>query len=201
MKSGFHSEDISELMNGVLKSAALLNKEIESHFGMSSARILTLLAFTEKEIMRMSELSEEMSLTTSTSTRMIDSLVKEGFVERGYDKFDRRLVTVELTGNGKKISKDIKAYRDMYLTKSSSTRKIDNLVKEGFVERGYEKNERRLVTVSLTGNGKKIAKDIKAFRGIYFESIKDKVKESGEEEMVASLKTLIDAFGNFKSRL
>ena len=148
MKSGFHSEDISELMNGVLKSAALLNKEIESHFGMSSARILTLLAFTEKEIMRMSELSEEMSLTTSTSTRMIDSLVKEGFVERGYDKFDRRLVTV-----------------------------------------------------GLTGNGKKIAKDIKAFRGIYFESIKDKVKESGEEEMVASLKTLIDAFGNFKSRL
>ncbi len=148
MKSGFRSGEISELMNSVLKSVILLNKEMESHFGMSSARILTLLAFTEKEIMRMSELSKAMSLTTSTSTRMIDSLVKEGFVERGHDKFDRRLVTV-----------------------------------------------------GLTGNGKKIAKDIKAFRGGYFESIKDKVKESGEEEMVASLKTLIDAFGNFKSRL
>ncbi len=148
MKSEFQRGEISELMNDVLKSVSLLNKEIESHFGMSSARILTLLAFTEKEIMRMSELSEAMSLTTSTSTRMIESLVKEGFVERGYDKFDRRLVTVELTGNGRKIAKDIKAFRERY-----------------------------------------------------FDSIKGEIKESGEEEMISSLKTLIDAFGNFRSRL
>ena len=148
MKSEFHNGDIGGLMNGVLKSVALLNKEIESYFGMSTARILTLLAFTEKKIMRMSELSETMSLTTSTSTRMIDSLVKEGFVERGYDKYDRRLVTVGLTGNGKKIAEDIKAFRDRY-----------------------------------------------------FDSIKDKVKDNGEEEMILSLKTLIDAFGTFKSQL
>ncbi len=148
MKSEFHNGDIGGLMNGVLKSVALLNKEIESYFGMSTARILTLLAFTEKKIMRMSELSETMSLTTSTSTRMIDSLVKEGFVERGYDKYDRRLVTVGLTGNGKKIAEDIKAFRDRY-----------------------------------------------------FDSIKAKVKDNGEEEMIMSLKTLIDAFRNFKSQL
>ncbi len=148
MKSEFHNGDIGGLMNGVLKSVALLNKEIESYFGMSTARILTLLAFTEKKIMRMSELSGTMSLTTSTSTRMIDSLVKEGFVERGYDKYDRRLVTVGLTGNGKKIAEDIKAFRDRY-----------------------------------------------------FDSIKAKVKDNGEEEMIMSLKTLIDAFRNFKSQL
>ncbi len=148
MKSEFHNSDISELMKDVLKSVTLLNKEMESHFGMSSARILTLLAFTEKKTMRMNELSEAMSLTTSTSTRMVDSLVKEGFVERGYDKFDRRLVTVGLTGNGKKIAKDIKAFRDRY-----------------------------------------------------FDSIKDKVKDNGKEEMILSLMTLIDAFENFKSQL
>ena len=148
MKSEFQNGDISGLMNDVLKSVILLNKEIESHFGMSSARTLTLLAFTEKETMRMSELSEAVSLTTSTSTRMIDSLVREGIVERGYDKFDRRLVTVELTGNGKKIARDIKAFRDRY-----------------------------------------------------FDSIKDKVKYNGKEEMISSLKTLIDAFGSFKSQL
>ena len=148
MKNELRNRNISDLMNDVLKNVTLLNKEVESHFGMSSARILTLLAFTEKEIMRMNELSEAMSLTTSTSTRMIDSLVKEGFVERGYDKFDRRLVTVELTGNGKKIAKDIKAFRERY-----------------------------------------------------FDSIKDKIKDNGEEEMIASLNALIDAFENFKSQL
>lgn len=115
---------------------------------MSSSRILTLLAFTEKERMHMNELSKEMSLNTSTSTRMIDGLVKEGYAERGYDRFDRRLVTV-----------------------------------------------------GLTGKGRKVAKDIKAFRERYFDSIKAKVKDKGEKEMIASLKTLIDAFGNFKSQL
>ncbi len=148
MKNELRNRNISDLMNDVLKNVTLLNKEIESHFGMSSARILTLLVFTEKEIMQMNELSGVMSLTTSASTRMIDSLVEEGFVERGYDKFDRRLVTVELTGSGRKIAKDIKAFRERY-----------------------------------------------------FDSIKDKVKDNGEEEMIASLNTLIDAFEDFKSQL
>lgn len=89
----------------------------------------------------------------------------------------------------------------MSLTTSTFTCMIDNLVKEGFVERGYDKFDRRLVTVELTGNGEKIAKDIKAFRNRYFNSIKDEIKESGEEETITSLKTLIGAFGNFRSRL
>lgn len=148
MQNETYNGEISKLMNEVLKSIILLNKEIEAHFGMSLSRILTLLTFTEKRTMRMNELSDAMSLTTSTSTRMIDNLVKEGLVERDHDKFDRRLVNV-----------------------------------------------------GLTGKGKKVAKDIKAFRGRYFESIKDTVKDNGTEAMIASLKNLIDAFGNFKSQL
>jgi len=148
MKGDLRSENINSLMDGVLKSFVLLNKEIESYFGMSAARILTLLAFTEKKTMYMNELSKAMSLNTSTSTRMIDGLVKEGFVERGYDQFDRRLVIVGLTSKGKKVAKDIKTFRDKY-----------------------------------------------------FDLIKEKVKDSGKEEMIMSLNTLIDAFGNFKLQL
>ncbi len=55
--------------------------------------------------------------------------------------------------------------------------------------------------MELTGNGKKISKDIKAFRDMYFGSIKDKVKDNGKKEMISSLKTLIDAFEDFKSQL
>lgn len=148
MNSESENENIGDLMNRVLKSIILLNKEIEACFGMSSARILTLLAFTEKKIMQMNELSDAMSLITSTSTRMIDSLVKEGFVERGQDQFDRRLVAVRLTQKGKKTTKDIQKFRNKY-----------------------------------------------------FESIKEKVEADGKEEMILSLKTLIDAFESFKSKL
>ncbi len=142
------SESINSLMNGVLKGFILLNKETESNFGMSSSRILTLLVFTEKKIMNMNQLSKAMSLSTSTSTRMIDGLVKDGFVKRKYDQLDRRLVIV-----------------------------------------------------ALTGKGKKIARNINAFREKYFDSINDKVKDNGEKEMISSLKILIDAFGSFKSQL
>lgn len=38
----FHNENIGDLMNRVLKSITLLNKEIEGCFSMSSARILSL---------------------------------------------------------------------------------------------------------------------------------------------------------------
>lgn len=61
-------------MDMVLKDMYLLDKEIETHFGLSSARIFTLLAFSERKIMKMKELSETLSLTTSTMTRMIDNL-------------------------------------------------------------------------------------------------------------------------------
>lgn len=140
--------DISDLINNLLKSITLFNKEIELHFGMSSARILTIITINEKKIMRMNELSEAMSLKTSTSTRMIDGLVKDGFVERG-----------------------------------------------------HEKSDRRLVTVGLTSKGKKAAKDIKAFRDGYFDSIKAKVKDNGKEAMIMSLQILIDTFGSFKTQL
>jgi DNA-binding MarR family transcriptional regulator len=73
------------------------------------------------------------------------------------------------------------------------------MYKEGFVERGYDKSDRRPVAVGPTGIGIKIAKDIKAFRDRCFDSIKDKVKDNGGEEMIPSLETLIDAFGSFGS--
>ena len=148
MRCESRNRDISSLMNDVLNCIILLNKETESNFGMSFSRILTLLAFTGKKRMYMNELSKIMSLNTSTSTRMIDGLVKDGFVERGYDRSDRRVVTVRLTSKGKEMAKDIKAFKDRY-----------------------------------------------------FDSIKAKVKDNGKKEMVASLKTLLDAFEEFKSQL
>lgn len=148
MKDESHNNKISELMSLVLKSINQLDKEIESHFGISSAKVLTLLAFTERKIMKMNELSEVMSLSTSTMTRMVDNLVKDDLIERGQDQFDRRLVIVRLTNKGKKIAKEIKEFKEKY-----------------------------------------------------FDSINEIVEKDGKEEMISSLKILIDAFENFKSKL
>jgi DNA-binding MarR family transcriptional regulator len=97
-----------------MKDMYLLDKEIETTFGLTSARVFTLLAFNTSEIMKMKELSNSLSLTSSTMTRMIDNLVKEGLVERGHEPRDRRLVIVKLTNEGKKLTGNIKEYKEKY---------------------------------------------------------------------------------------
>ncbi|HDY68856.1 MAG TPA: MarR family transcriptional regulator [Candidatus Scalindua sp.] len=108
------NKEIRALMDTVMKDMYLLDKEIETTFGLTSARIFTLLAFNTSEIMKMKELSNSLSLTSSTMTRMIDNLVKEGLVERGHEPRDRRLVIVKLTNEGKKLTDNIKVYKEKY---------------------------------------------------------------------------------------
>jgi DNA-binding MarR family transcriptional regulator len=108
------NKEIRDLMDTVMKDMYLLDKEIETTFGLTSARVFTLLAFNTSEIMKMKELSNSLSLTSSTMTRMIDNLVKEGLVERGHEPRDRRLVIVKLTNEGKKLTGNIKEYKEKY---------------------------------------------------------------------------------------
>lgn len=148
MKNDFFGEEIRGLMDMVLKSMYMLDREIEASFGITSARVFTLLAFAEKEMMKMKELSETMSLTSSTMTRMIDNLVKDGLVERKHELHDRRLVLVRLTNSGKRLTNNIKEYKERY-----------------------------------------------------FDSIIEHIEKDGKEEMISSLKTLLDAFERYKSGL
>jgi DNA-binding MarR family transcriptional regulator len=114
MKNNSLNKEIRDLMDTVMKDMYLLDKEIETTFGLTSARVFTLLAFNSREIMKMRELSEALSLTSSTMTRMIDNLVKEGLVERGHEPRDRRLVIVKLTNEGKRLTDNIKVYKEKY---------------------------------------------------------------------------------------
>ncbi len=114
MKNKSLNKEIRDLMDTVMKDMYLLDKEIETTFGLTSARVFTLLAFNAREIMKMRELSDALSLTSSTMTRMIDNLVKEGLVERGHEPRDRRLVIVKLTNEGKRLTDNIKVYKEKY---------------------------------------------------------------------------------------
>lgn len=51
----------------------------------------------------MNQLSERMSLARSTMTRVVDTLVRDGILERVRDREDRRLVEVQLTEKGKDL--------------------------------------------------------------------------------------------------
>ena len=148
MKGNLNTEEFRYLMNRLLKCISLLDKETRLNFGISSTRAFTLHSLTEKKSLKMSELSEAMSLTSSTMTRMIDILIKDKLVERGDDPNDRRVVVVKLTNKGKKLTQNIEEFKDKY-----------------------------------------------------FNAVMERIEDNKKGGSFATLKTLIDAFENFKAKV
>lgn len=62
------------------------------------------MAVLEREIITMNELSSLYKVSQTTMTRMVDNLVRNGYVERVRDEEDRRVVRVQLTKKGTEIA-------------------------------------------------------------------------------------------------
>jgi DNA-binding MarR family transcriptional regulator len=75
------------------------------------SQIKTLSAFRDSDRLSMKELAEFLGVKLPNMTMMIDSLAKDGVVERERDSDDRRKVYVSLTPKGKKIRGDFLTHR------------------------------------------------------------------------------------------
>jgi MarR family transcriptional regulator, organic hydroperoxide resistance regulator len=73
------------------------------------------------------------------------------------------------------------------LEKSSFTRSIDYLVKNGFITRNSSENDRRIIRLSLTNKGIKAAKFIKNDFEVYLDSLISGFSEKEKEEFFKSL--------------
>ena len=99
--------------------------------GVTAAQCHVLLELEDNELISTTKLSNELGLDKSTVSRTIDSLVKNGLIERKENNNDRRYNKIFLTKDGKKYLKSINTkcnqiYKDIlnYVPKD----KIDNLI-------------------------------------------------------------------------
>lgn len=76
------------------------------------------------------------------------------------------------------------------LDKSSFTRSVDSLVKNGFLEKKSPENDRRKIKLSLTNKGKKAAKLIRNNLDAYSDSLLAGFSEKEKTEFFQSLKIL-----------
>jgi DNA-binding MarR family transcriptional regulator len=60
-------------------------------------------------------LASQLGVTASTGTRLVARLVRGGWVERDSDASDRRLITLELTGKGKRLVDETRLRRERSL--------------------------------------------------------------------------------------
>ncbi len=76
---------------------------------VTAAQGYTLLALQPGKQISMNDLSEAMGLASSTMTRTVDGLVKNGLVQRKPGAEDRRVVRVWLTGRGADVRQTLEA--------------------------------------------------------------------------------------------
>ncbi|MFC5530818.1 MarR family winged helix-turn-helix transcriptional regulator [Cohnella yongneupensis] len=88
----------------------LLLKAANQH-NITPVQLVVLGKLAEHPNMRLSDLSDRMSLGNSTTSGIIDRMVKAGFVSRERTESDRRAITLNLTDKGVELRKATEATR------------------------------------------------------------------------------------------
>ncbi|SFP85467.1 MarR family winged helix-turn-helix transcriptional regulator [Caldicoprobacter faecalis] len=84
------------------------------------------------------------------------------------------------------------------LDKSTMSRTINNLVEDGLVIRELDPEDRRYAKIKLTDKGIKIFKNIEESMDRYYKAIFNSVPEEKREQVLDSLKLLIEAVNKNK---
>lgn len=82
------------------------------------------------------------------------------------------------------------------LNRSTATRIIDHLAREGYIKREQDKEDKRIFYVSLTPKGIKVATDFKNQFNEYNEMVVSELGENDLEKIVKSLVNLENLIGN-----
>ncbi|MBN2105397.1 MarR family transcriptional regulator [bacterium] len=88
------------LMSKLIHRIVTLDRNEKACHGVTLSQHYTMEALYRKRAMTMKQLSCELNLAISTLTRIVDVLVRDGFIIRRTHETDRRKVIVELTEKG-----------------------------------------------------------------------------------------------------
>jgi len=120
---------IIELKKGYLED----EKQIRTLCKVSLAEYKAILEIKTTKIITCNVLSEKMGLSISRGSRIIDSLVRKGYLLRMENPEDRRSFVLSLSSKGTEIKKQIEQERNNYeyrIRKNLSVREV-KLIKEG----------------------------------------------------------------------
>jgi MarR family 2-MHQ and catechol resistance regulon transcriptional repressor len=102
-------------------------------FGVTVSQCYAIDALGDYGSLTMSELAENMYLTTATMTGIVDELIKKELAERKFDENDRRVIRVELTLKGKEVysrirEKVIERYRGILEKLKLSDKEVERII-------------------------------------------------------------------------
>jgi MarR family transcriptional regulator, organic hydroperoxide resistance regulator len=98
------SETVQSLRR-IVKTIEDYSQKVSSEFGITGPQLWALKIISEHGTLPLGQLSKKMYLHPSTVTGVVDRLENKGYVARGRDGTDRRIVTVSLTAAGQELAK------------------------------------------------------------------------------------------------
>lgn len=122
-------ELIIELKKGCMED----EEQIRTLCKVSLAEYKSIIVVDENEKITCNILSKKMGLSPSRGSRIIENLVKKGYLVRRLNPADRRSTVISLSSNGIKVKNQIKQERhncEKRIRKKLSEREIE-LIKEG----------------------------------------------------------------------
>jgi DNA-binding MarR family transcriptional regulator len=100
------TRDIIYSIRRLMQAGELYTKELNKIYNVSAAQLNCLLALHENGPLSPSQIAKYILVNSSTVTGIIDRLESKGLVTRSRVSSDRRIITVELTKDGKVLSEN-----------------------------------------------------------------------------------------------
>lgn len=125
-------EEVGDMVRKLVRLFQLFERDQIKVYGFTTTQCYALLEIEKSKSITMNELSEKMNLNSSTMTRIMDPLVRDGFIERQKSVEDRRLVLVSLSEKGLESAKTLNDSVNAYyknVIQNIPTGKLDDILK------------------------------------------------------------------------
>ena len=125
-------EEIGTMVQHLVRVMQLFERDQIKPYGFTTSQCYVLIELKKSNQLTMNELSDKMNANTSTMTRIINNLVRDGFIERLRDEGDRRIVIIKLTKEGIEVASKLElSIIDYYrkIVANLPSRQIEDVLK------------------------------------------------------------------------
>ena len=113
-------QELDEILSSLSLAFVQLERSGKCCQGVTLSQCHTLDVLSKNRDLTMNELSRQMGLAKSTMTRIVNTMVRRGWLERKKDQGDKRWVSVRLTAEGRKMSENMTSHPGSMSSASSS---------------------------------------------------------------------------------
>ncbi len=108
-------EETGDLMQRLVRTLNLFERATLTRHGFTFSQCYTMLNIYDAKVVTMNQLSTRMNLDTSTMTRIVNTLQRDGYLQRERNPDDLRVVLIRLTGKGEQAAEELaREVKDFY---------------------------------------------------------------------------------------